>query len=83
MLTCTTDSNQVLAIGEEVGEEIMRDSFLLGMGYDFKGSGKDEKAPKMDSVFTKLTVDTLDYPIIDGELVAALEQHLRLSLIHI
>ncbi len=58
--------------------ETKLDTFMLGMGYDFEGNGKDREASKLNQVFTKLDIDSLDFPIIDGELVAALEQHLRL-----
>ncbi len=57
---------------------IPTDSFFLGMGYEFEGNGKDRQAPKFPKVFNKLQEDSLDYPIIDGALVEALQQHLRL-----
>lgn len=76
LVACEGDRTKL--VSENDLSEIRGDIPFLGMGYDFEGNGKDKQAPKMDNVFTPLNSDTLDFPIIDGDLVDALEQHLRL-----
>lgn len=76
LISCNSDSS--LSEKRIRNESIMPDSFFLGMGYDFEGNGKDKEAPKLPKTFTQTASDTLDFPIIDGDLVTALEEHLRL-----
>lgn len=67
-----TDSEEIIGIIDD--SEIP----LLGRGYDFKGNGKDYDAEKLKKLYTQATEDTLDFPIIDAQLVDALKQQLRL-----
>ena len=49
----------------------------LGHGYEFKGNGKIQNR-KLDSVFSKVNLDSFDLPIVTKELADGLQQQLKL-----
>ena len=75
LLTCEFSGIPRLAMQES---HLLSEDPELGRGYDYRNNGKDKTAPILPYTYNPTPFDSLELPIITGDLVAGLEYQLKL-----